>query len=253
MLQIKLQKTTMESFYQGIKILNFKYPSLLSKSILNFDTEISIENRIIKKTEIVYINEFSKLSDFLSLNKNSILVKKIIDLLAQKELINNEIITKILDQINEWIGINYLDLNDGDELKIINLIFEVAKDIYLNQDIFLFLLKNNVWTQKMFFVLDNVSWLKINELYQYLNEHNFLIICNDFRNYITNYKEIELVCIINDKYENVDLVDSTKLINYLELKLNSPIDYKNLNSIMTDTSSKLSSDLFFYILNITNK
>lgn len=252
MLAIKFDDKEIEFVFNGIKVLNNSFTSLLAKNLLKNETNFYIEERHIKKSNIIYINEFTKLSDFLTLNRSSILIKKILNVLEDKKLVNNELLVNVVNEINKWIGIEYLSLNDGDEIKIINFLLEITKDIDLNQELFTFLIENDFWNEKMLFIFDNVSWLKTNKLLNYLNIHNFLIISNDFRNYIHSINELELVCIINNKYEYFDILDTEKLLDFLELKLNTKINKQNINDMLENKNDKLSNDLFFNILDIVN-
>lgn len=50
---------------------------------------------------MIYINEMTKINDFLSLGKNNYLYKQIIDLIADQSLVNDALIKKIITTINQ--------------------------------------------------------------------------------------------------------------------------------------------------------
>lgn len=250
MFNIHFKNINIDFSFNGLKILNFTYPNLLAKEILTNNSTFSESERNIKKTNIVYINEFSKLIDFLSLNKSSFLLKKVVDLIQDNNLINNQLLIDLIHKLNDWIGLDYVEINEGDQIKIINLLLEVSKEIYLDEKSFKFLLENDFWTEKTLFIFDNVSWINLDYLLQHLNLHYFLILAVDFRNYINYFNELELVCLVNEKYESIDLLDHEKLIDYLELKMNMPITNDVMNDFLNKKQSKVSWDIFFHILNI---
>lgn len=246
MLELKLKDNSITCCFDNIKIIQYSYPTLLCK-LIQQEELIWIDEKPIKLNNIVYINEFSKLSDFLNLNKSSFLLKKIIDLINNQPLINYNLLQKVIDDINNWLNVTYLDLNEGDETKIINFLLEISKDITLNQELLLFLLKNDCFSSKMCFIFDNVSWLNKQELYPYLNQHYFLIVTSDFRNYFHTAKDFELVCILHEDLKYFDVVDSTKLLNYLELKLNIPVSIQTINESLRDKTSWFSMQVFYYL------
>lgn len=250
MLEINLNYLEIILTFNGMKIINCTFPSLLAKKLLNDNTQITIDKQIIKKHNIIYLNDFNKLSDFLNLNKGSILMKKIIDFIGSQNLINDELIRNLIQKINAWIGTDYLSINEGDQLKLINLLFEIIKDFDLNQELFSFLLNNDCWPEKQLFIFDNVSWIKKEQLYSQLNNHAFLLLTSDFRNYFNYHQDLELITIFDDNYESIDLLDFDKVINYLELKMNQPITLDEINHHLKNKQTRFSHDFYYHLVSL---
>ena len=79
MLSFKYENNWYEIEYFGIKIIETKFTTNFIKSIISEDDEqakLIIENKSFKWKNILYINEMTRYSDLISLNKNSIIYKK---------------------------------------------------------------------------------------------------------------------------------------------------------------------------------
>lgn len=244
MLQILKSNFDHEFSFEGIKIINTKNPTLFYKDIIK-DSNIFIDNKKIKNEDVIYINNLSTFKEFINLNKKSFILTKILELINEYPIINNENILKIINSINQELNYEILDYNEGDIHKLSTLFVDLAEDTYLNNDILRIIFKH-VFDSKKIIVLDNLFWLDIELLFEFINEHNFLIITNDFRKYIKNKKELELLVVHNDN-GLIDILDADHLIQYLEKNTNIELD-ENLSLLKNE--SIVSSNLMFYILNI---
>ena len=89
MLKIIKNNINIDLDYNGIKILQSNNPNLFYKDII-LDSSIYIDDYKIKNENIIYINNFSQLKDFMNLNKKSNIYSRIIELLFEYKIINYE-------------------------------------------------------------------------------------------------------------------------------------------------------------------
>ena len=95
MLKINYWKNWYEIEFNGIKVIETRYTTKFIKSILASPEEtpyLIIDNKNIRWKNVIYINELTKYEDFLSLNKNGFIYKKIIEKIADNVLINQNLI-----------------------------------------------------------------------------------------------------------------------------------------------------------------
>lgn len=248
MLTINKENIECELNFDGIKVFQTSNPVKLYKNLI-LESNISIDNKIIKRDNIIYINELTKLDSFASLSKKSFLIKEIINLLDSYPIINVENIKLIKDYINNKYSEELIDVNDGDVGKVINLFLEFINSEYLNKSLFKFVLEN-CFDESKLIILDQVSWLNIKDLYSFVNEHKFIVITHDFRNYIENSQMLELLVSFKDDYNYVEMLDSNKLLVYLEQQMNIEIDDTKINHLLNDKNSQESINFYFNVLKI---
>ena len=167
------------------------------------------------------------------------MIQKII---ADNKVINNELINNVIQTINQKVNFDLLIQKDGDISKIIQLIIEVLDEHYLNATIFESIMK--FLTKRKLFILDNISWLKLDILLKYINYHNFIVLTNDFREIIIDKNTIELVVNIKNNDDYVEFNDSKILFDHLEKELQQQIDDKKFNDFIKNPNSLFSLQLF---------
>lgn len=238
---LDLKNNNYEFEFNGIKIINCDNPTLLYKKWF-IDTQINIDNKNIANDEIIYISELSKLSDFINLNKKSFLINEINNKLANNSLINISLINEIVKLINDELGFDLLTPSEGDNVKLIQLIFDICNDIYLNEHLLKIILSH--MDEKKLIIFDNISWLKLDFLSKLINEHHFIILTNDFRRYMLNKKTLELVVNVKNNEEYIDFIDSDKLFSYIEAKINQTFNEQNFHDFIKDIDSFESLKIF---------
>lgn len=248
MLSINKNNIECELEFDGIKIFQTQNPTKLYKDLI-LDSVINIDNKNIKLDNVIYINELTKLTDFVNLNKKSFLIKEIINLLEQYPIINISNINNIKDYINNKYQEELVDTNEGDNNKLINLFIEFINQEYLNKSLFKLILDYCFEDSKLI-ILDNVSWIELNDLYGWLNEHKFIIITYDFREYIKNASELELLVTFKQNYDYVEMLDSNKLIVYLEKHMNIEVNKEKINTWLNNKNSLESLSFLSNILKI---
>ncbi len=248
MLSINKNNIECELEFEGIKIFQTQNPTKLYKDLI-LDSVINIDDKNIKLDNVIYINELTKLTDFVNLNKKSFLIKEIINLLEQYPIINIDNINNIKDCINNKYQEELIDTNEGDNNKLINLFIEFINQEYLNKSLFRLILDYCFEDSKLI-ILDNVSWIELNDLYSWLNEHKFIIITYDFREYIKNASELELLVTFKQNYDYVEMLDSNKLIVYLEKHMNIEVNKEKINTWLNNKNSLESLSFLSNILKI---
>lgn len=248
MLSINKNNIECELEFDGIKIFQTQNPTKLYKDLI-LDSVINIDNKNIKLDNVIYINELTKLTDFVNLNKKSFLIKEIINLLEQYPIINISNINNIKDYINNKYQEELIDTNEGDNNKLINLFIEFINQEYLNKSLFKLILDYCFEDSKLI-ILDNVSWIELNDLYGWLNEHKFIIITYDFREYIKDASELELLVTFKQNYDYVEMLDSNKLIVYLEKHMNIEVNKEKINTWLNNKNNLESLSFLSNILKI---
>ena len=248
MLSINKNNIECELEFDGIKIFQTQNPTKLYKDLI-LDSVINVDNKNIKLDNVIYINELTKLTDFVNLNKKSFLIKEIINLLEQYPIINISNINNIKDYINNKYQEELIDTNEGDNNKLINLFIEFINQEYLNKSLFKLILDYCFEDSKLI-ILDNVSWIELNDLYGWLNEHKFIIITYDFREYIKNASELELLVTFKQNYDYVEMLDSNKLIVYLEKHMNIEVNKEKINTWLNNKNNLESLSFLSNILKI---
>lgn len=218
--------------FDGIKVFHTSNPTKFYRDII-LQGKINIDNRNIKSDDVIYINELTKVSDFINLNKKSFLMKEIIDLLESHPIINQENINQISKLINNKYQDNLIDITSGDINKIISTFLEFVNDDYLSINTFKIALEQEFTNSKLF-ILDNVSWINLKILYPYLNEHKFIILTNDFRDYIKDCNEFELLVLVKENYDYTEIHDNERLWMYLEKEINENLDHSKIDTLLSN-------------------
>lgn len=226
MLKIVKNNLDIEVDFNGIKIFDVKNPNLFYKEVF-LESNIYLDEFKIKDENIIYINNFSKINDFITLSKKSFLFTKIYELIHENNIINYESIKNILNIVNETYSYELLDINDGDNIKLINIFFELCEDKYIDKKI-LEIILNNVFEEKKLIVFDNIEWIDISFLSKYINQHNFIVLTNNFYKYISFKREFEILTIFKENYDYSDIIDVEYLCVYLQSKLNININSDNI-------------------------
>ena len=245
MLKIIKNNINIDLDYNGIKILQSNNPNLFYKEII-LDSSIYIDDYKIKNENIIYINNFSQLKDFMNLNKKSNIYSRIIELLFEYKIINYENINQIINIINGEYQYELLEINEGDNSKLISMFFELLNDKYLDQNL-LEIILNNVFDDKKLIILDNIEWINLEFLSKFLNQHYFLLLTNNFEKYIQNYKEFEILTIMKNNYDYFDVLDINHLCVFLQSELNINIDHNNIVELLH--KNDINSQLILWKLN----
>ncbi len=245
MLKIIKNNINIDLDYNGIKILQSNNPNLFYKDVI-LDSSIYIDDYKIKNENIIYINNFSQLKDFMNLNKKSNIYSRIIELLFEYKIINYENINQIINIINGEYQYELLEINEGDNSKLISMFFELLNDKYLDQNL-LEIILNNVFDDKKLIIFDNIEWINLEFLSKFLNQHHFLVLTNNFEKYIQNYKEFEILTIMKNNYDYFDVLDINHLCVYLQSELNINIDHNNIVELLH--KNDINSQLILWKLN----
>lgn len=248
MLKIIQDNKEYEFKFDGSKIFQTSNPTLLYKQLF-INSTIFIDDKLINKEDIVYLDELSKTDQFINLNKKSELLKEIIDLTSTYPLINQDNLNQIIATINNNLALDVLSSNDGDIIKIISTFLEVNDLNFLDETKFEIIL-NKYLNSKKLFILNDLTWLNNQQIYNHLNEHNFIIITNNFCNYIKHKNELETLVIFKNNYVYTEILDYEKLIAYLEMKINICIDDKIFHNFLKQTDEYINSQIMFYISKI---
>ncbi len=245
MLTIKKENIEYDMEFNNIKIINTSNPTKFYRDQI-VDAEIFIDAHKVKSDEIVYINELTRLNEFIGLSKKSFLLQLILDKIGDAQLIDREFVQNIIEYVNAELGLPILDACDGDIQKLINYVMEITDDYYLDERTFNLIVEKQ-FTEKKLFIIDNVSWFKLSNVYKYLNEHSFIILCNDFRNYINSMRELEIIAIWNNSQLS-DLLDYEKVIAYLEKNVSEPVNNERFSEFLNKKDSLWSIRLYSLIM-----
>lgn len=249
MLKIKNKNTVNEFEFNGIKIIQTDNPTLLFRNFISANSFLEINNLKIPNDDIIYLNELTKFNEIVKLNKSTNIFKVIFDEIKEFPIINHENINKITEKINK----NYfkiLENNEGDLSKIILSIFELLDLGYLSKKNFIFIINHVLNNKKYTFIMDNITWFKYIDFIPFINNHNFIILTNDFRQYINNINDLELLYISDENLNGVDIICKNSLINYLEKELNIIFDNNLFNKFIIDKENAEMEKIFFKIKKI---
>lgn len=247
MLKIVNPNFEIEIEFNGIKIFDVENTNLFYRDVI-LKSNIYLEDYKIKDENIIYINNFAKICDFINLSKKSFLFSKINELLFENKIVNFDSIKNIVDIVNNNYNYELLEINEGDTGKLINMFFELTNDKYLDKKVFEIILKD-VFEEKKLIIIDNLEWIEIDWLANFLNSHNFIILTNNFKKYISKNREFEILTIIKEKYEYIDILDLNHLCNYLQLKLDINIDHNNIVELI-NKNDQISQQIIWKLRNI---
>ncbi|MGL4647704.1 MAG: hypothetical protein ACRCVI_03165 [Mycoplasmoidaceae bacterium] len=240
MINIRFNNINYEFEFNNLKIIDFEYPSLFIKNMLCEDSVIMIDERSYHK-KIIHINEMTKIKDLITLQKNGFIFENITNNLNEFPIINIENVNKICEKINEWAQMTILENNDGDINKIINLLFELKNNDYLNEEWLIFILENSNMDEDLLFLIEDVSWFDFKKIKKYINNFKFIVVTNDFRKYLSSDpNDFELVTMIKQNWDYSDMLDFNKIKNFIELNTNDEFNdekYQNFYKNRYDSSS----------------
>ena len=218
-----------EISFEGIKVFQTDNPNKFTIDFLKQVKESKFVNVNIFKNNTIVISDFTRIEDLISLSKSSYIFKEIINYFENFNILNNEKILDIKNHINNKIGFEVIE--EKNELqKIVANIFEVNDLIQINKNVFLSMMKNNIFEERTTFLFCDIDWICINDISEFINDHNFIFITNDLRKNINNITQIESCVICNDKL--LEIYDYNKLISYIELKMNTSINNEIIESYL---------------------
>ena len=233
MIKIKLREFNEEWEFEGLKLVWCDNPNLFHKWILeeidNGNFELNINSKEIKTDKIIHINEYTKLKDLLNFNKNNMFIHYVLEQIGIDNLFDLTKLEQDIENINAEIGNDFLSLKN-DQNKLLQTLIEINSDVFLNLKDFLFFLNTNKLNDEKFtFIINDVSWLKIDDIKRYANIYNFIFLTNDVRKQLINYDGDNIDNLIVNFNENkfIDFIDVNKLNEYLENILNIKLSSEN--------------------------
>ncbi len=247
MIKIINETKNYELEFEGLKIINCDNTRKLYKAWF-YNCNIQINDKKYKQDDIIYISELTKISEFINFTKKSFLTELLNEYIGNENIINSNIVNDIINKINQKVDFDLLTQNDGEKSKLIQLIFEILDDKFIDEKslkIIIEHLKNS-----KVFILDDISWIKLDFLYKYLNEHNFIILTNDFRKLLINKNQIELVVNVKNNNNFTEFLDSEILFKHLEHDIAYEIDNQRFNEFINEPNSVFSLQLFSKIKKI---
>lgn len=237
MLKIKLNDHWYEWEYDGIKLIECNNCSWTIKKLLfNImqNDSIEINNKKITKSNIIFVNEFTKIADLLSLNKSNLFFKEINSLIDFSKLVDEKAGIEIKENINNMINEKEFIDFEIDINSLISLFFSLNKNLYLNKINFKEILKiYKKSIEKCTLIISNTDFIKIEDLMNYVDWFNFIIFTNDVRNEINNFDNLnEIICIENNNGIFNEFTDLEKLFLYIEEKVKDKFDIETANSFV---------------------
>ena len=233
MIKIKLREFNEEWEFEGLKLVWCDNPNLFHKWILeeidNGNFELNINSKEIKTDKIIHINEYTKLKDLLNFNKNNMFIHYVLEQIGIDNLFDLTKLEQDIENINAEIGNDFLSLKN-DQNKLLQTLIEINSDVFLNLKDFLFFLNTNELNDEKFtFIINDVSWLKIDDIKRYANIYNFIFLTNDVRKQLINYDGDNIDNLIVNFNENkfIDFIDVNKINEYLENILNIKLSSEN--------------------------
>lgn len=210
--------------YEGLKVIQTKYPDKLNiqllDSINNGELSITIDNKPYSIGKIININPYTKTKDLHNLTKNNTLIMTLSKIIDYDNLLNIEDLNEKISKFNSEINSEFLSLK-LDKSKILSAIFDLDDESFMNEnELDLFFENNKNSSDKKLIILCNISWLNINKILKYSNYFNFLVITSNFPDFFENYEgnNLDGILVINNKNKFVDLIDFCKLSEYLTQK-----------------------------------
>lgn len=248
MLNICINKQQFEFEYEGIKVFYTLNTSIFMKDIFIGIQDDHIKTSFNTYSKFIYINPLTKLESLLSFSKTNNLYKKIITYLLDNNLINSEKLKEIINDINESIGTNYIQENN-DLSKLISALFALNTEEYINEECFYKYLEFNKSDTKQLVIIHDLWSIKISKLKEFLNYYDFIVISNSF-SFIENISNLETLVIWNNTNNYLEVLDTDKLLSYLEEKINIPITKEIFNNfINNEQNMKLNAEISYFLLN----
>ncbi|MBO7043468.1 hypothetical protein J6W34_02855 [bacterium] len=193
MLDICINNQQFEFEYEGIKVFYVLNTSVFIKDVFIGIQDTHIKTSFNTYSKFIYINPLTKLESLLSFSKTNNLYKKLITYLLDNNLINNEKLRDIINKINESIGANYIQENN-DLTKLISALFELNNEEYIDEKCFYKFLDFNKCDAKQLIIIQDLTFIKISRLKDFLNYYDFIIVTNVF-SCIENISNLETLII----------------------------------------------------------
>ncbi len=234
MIKIKNKNIDETWEYEGLKVIQTKYPDNLNNQIRDSMNKgeliVQIDDKLCNYNRILNINQYTKTKDLHNFTKNNSLIDELSKIIDYDNLINVTNICERISKFNNEVNSNFLSLK-LDKTKILSAIFDIDGDSFMNEnELNLFLENNKNTNDKKLIVLCNIKWITMNKILKYLNYYYFLIITSDFTSFFKNYKNDNLdgILVINNDNKFTDLIDFCKLSEYLTQKTGNPISEEEL-------------------------
>lgn len=249
-LYLKYNNIEYDLSFDGLKIFQTKKPNWFTRTFFNECIQSKYSNCEIFKNNVIIISDFSKVTDLVSMSKNSEFTKLLISELINNEFLSNKKIDETINKINNLFECEIIqeaiDIN-----KIISNSVELNDDLYLNKKLFLKILDNNMFNEKITFILNDIDWLKTNDVAKYLNSFNFIFVTNDLRKNISTMLDFEACVLLNNKV--FEIANYSILISYLEKQLNIIVDEKVLSNFISFSSDSTSISIYENLFNLEKK
>jgi hypothetical protein len=200
------------------------------ESINKNDFICQIDDASINANKILHINEFTKCKDLLNFTKNNPFLNYVSEITNFLKMVDFKALENEMELLNNKMQMDYFEFNH-DSNKILQTIFLLNGDIFLSSSSFIqFLELNKTNSEKITIFISQTCWLKIKEIYQYLNFYNFIIFTNDFR-YVLEKFDVSTLDSVLVNFNNqtfTDFVDLNIVSNYVADCLKTPLSYKQL-------------------------
>lgn len=207
--------------YEGLKVIQTKYPDKLNIELLDSinkgELSIIIDNKSYSVGKIININSYTKTKDLHNLTKNNPFIDNLSKMLHYDNLINIEELNNKILEFNSELNSEFLSLK-LDKSKLLSAIFNLNDESFINEnELNLFLEKNKNSNDKKLIIFCNICWLSINKILKYSNYYNFLVLTSDFADFFKNYDgdNLDGIIVINNENKFVDLIDFCQLSEYL--------------------------------------
>lgn len=202
--------------YSGIKIIKNNNTNKFIRGLINDDenvnSNISVNDFYIKNKDIIIISPFTKMKDILSSRVNG----NVHNYLKNKSLLDSnsnieKTIVKEYQVFDEIFDLTDINLTKVDIINYIDIKDEFVSENNIKQ-IFNILNDNN---NKKLIIFNDVDYLKIYELEDFLVNFNFIFVVNGYDNtyeVIENFEEFVIFTrnkSLNDWYQENEIVKNS--------------------------------------------
>lgn len=199
--------------YSGVKIIKNNNTNKFIRALINdeqnINSNILINDFHVKNKDIVIISPFTKIKDILSSKVNG----NIHNHLKNEDILfsNSNIEKIIVEQYNGFESI--FDLTDINLSKADLINYIDIKDEFVNENnikAILNILRNQI--NKKLIIFNDVDYLKIHELDQFMTNFNFLFVINSYEKSYENIENFEDFIIfsqnnsLNDWYQEKEMI-----------------------------------------------